>query len=58
MTIHVLLDNTIHDTEKYAKYVRAVPRLIAKHGGIYLARRGKFEDVAGEWKPNRIGLFK
>jgi uncharacterized protein (DUF1330 family) len=35
-----------------------LPPLVAKHGGDYLARGGKFEVLAGDWKPNRIVLFK
>lgn len=37
---------------------RAVPPLVAKHGGEYLARGGKFEVLTRDWKPNRIVLFK
>lgn len=58
MAIYLLLDSTIHDPEKYAEYLRAVPPLVAKHGGEYLARGGKFEVLTGNWKPNRIVLFK
>ena len=35
-----------------------MPPLVAKHGGDYLARGGKFEVLTGDWKPNRIVLFK
>ena len=42
MAIYVILDNDIRDTKKYEAYKAAVPALIAKHGGKYLARDGKF----------------
>lgn len=58
MPIYLVLDNSIHDSEKYAEYMRAVPAMVAKHGGEYLARGAKFEVLAGNWKPNRIVLFK
>ncbi len=58
MPIYVILDNSIHDPKKYDAYMRAVPALVARHGGEYLARGGKFEVMAGSWKPNRIVLFK
>jgi uncharacterized protein (DUF1330 family) len=58
MAIYLILDNTIHDPKKYDEYTRAVPPLVAKHGGEYLSRGGKFEVLAGNWKPNRIVFFK
>lgn len=58
MSIYILLDNTIHDANKYDEYLRAAPPLVAKHGGEYLARGGNFEVRAGDWKPNRIVLFR
>jgi uncharacterized protein (DUF1330 family) len=58
MSIYLILDNTIHDAAKYEEYKRAVPALVAKHGGEYLARDARFEVLAGDWKPNRIVIFK
>lgn len=58
MPIYVILDNRIDDPEKYDAYKRAVPALVARHGGEYLARDAKFEVLAGDWKPNRIVIFK
>lgn len=58
MPIYLLLDLTIHEPEKFAPYATAVPPLVAKHGGEYLVRGGKFEVIAGDWKPNLIVLFK
>ena len=58
MSAYLILDNTINDSSKYDEYKRAVPALVAKHGGEYLARDAKFEVLAGDWKPNRIVIFK
>lgn len=58
MAIYLILDNKVHDAAKYAEYKKAVPAIIAKHGGEYLARDGKVEVPVGEWKPDRIVLFK
>jgi uncharacterized protein (DUF1330 family) len=38
MPVYLILDNTIHDPAKYDAYKRAVPAIVAKHGGEYLAR--------------------
>lgn len=58
MPIYLILDNSIKDPAKYDAYKRAVPALVAKHGGEYLARDARFEVLAGDWKPNRIVIFK
>ena len=58
MAIYVIFENEIHDTEKYDEYKKAVPQYIARHGGEYLARDGKIEVPVGDWKPNRIVIFK
>jgi uncharacterized protein (DUF1330 family) len=58
MSIYLILDNSIKDPAKYDAYKRAVPALVAKHGGEYLARDARFEVLAGDWKPNRIVIFK
>lgn len=58
MPLYLILDNTIHDAAKYDDYKRAVPAIVAKHGGEYLARDAKFEVLAGNWHPNRVVIFK
>jgi len=56
--VYLILDNTIHDPAKYEEYKRAVPAIVARHGGEYLARGGRFEVLAGNWDPKRIVIFK
>jgi uncharacterized protein (DUF1330 family) len=58
MAIYVILDNDIRNDKKYEAYKAAVPALVARHGGEYLARDGKFEVLVGNWKPNRIVIFR
>ena len=58
MTIYVIFENEIHDSQKYDEYKEAVPKYVARHGGEYLARDGKIEVPVGDWKPNRIVIFK
>jgi uncharacterized protein (DUF1330 family) len=58
MPVYLILDNTIHDQAKYDEYKRAVPKIVAKHGGEYLARDAKFEVLAGSWNPKRVVIFK
>ena len=58
MAIYVILDNDIRDPAKYEAYKKAVPTLVAKHGGEYLARDAKFEVLVGNWNPKRIVIFR
>lgn len=58
MSIYVILDSEIHDEAEYEKYKQAVPALIAKHGGEYLARGGAIEVLAGDWHPERVVIFR
>lgn len=58
MPIYVIFENEIHDAIKYDEYKKAVPKYVARHGGEYVARDGHFEVPVGNWKPNRIVIFK
>ena len=58
MTAYVLIDLDVHDPEGFATYRTDVPALIAKHGGKYLVRGGKFEVLEGEWQPNRLVVLQ
>ncbi len=58
MSIYVILDNQIHDAEKYDEYKMAVPVFVARHGGEYLVRDGKIEVPVGDWHPKRLVIFK
>jgi len=54
MSAYLIVDITIHDTERYQDYVRQVPALIEKHQGIYLIRGGEVEIKEGNWRPHRV----
>lgn len=58
MPVYFILDNTVHDSAKYEEYKRAVPAIVARHGGEYLARGGRVEVLAGNWNPDRVVIFK
>ncbi len=54
MSSYLVVDITVHDTERYKEYVQLVPPLIAKHRGTYLVRGGKTETLEGDWSPQRL----
>ena len=58
MTAYLLVDLDIHDQEGFQAYRTRTPEFIAKHGGEFLVKGGEFEVIEGDWKPNRLVLFK
>jgi uncharacterized protein (DUF1330 family) len=58
MAFYVILDDDIRDAKRYEPYKAAVPALVARHGGEYLAHNGTFEVLIGDWKTHRIVLFR
>ena len=58
MTAYMLVDLDIHDMPGFTEYRNRVPDFITKYGGEYLVRGGEFEVIEGDWKPNRLVLFK
>jgi uncharacterized protein (DUF1330 family) len=58
MSAYLILDIDVHDPVAYEAYKRDVPRVVAKHGGEYLARGGPAEVIEGSWVPRRVVLFR
>ena len=54
MSIYMIIDIEVTDSEMFAEYVEKVPKIIEKFGGRYHVRGGKISPVAGEWYPERI----
>jgi uncharacterized protein (DUF1330 family) len=54
----MLIDIDVHDAAAFDGYRKAVPALIAKHGGEYLVGGGEFEVIEGNWKPHRLVMFR
>ena len=58
MSIYLIADSEIHDPEAYEKYKEAAPKYVARHGGEYCCRGGKFEVLVGDWNPTRLLVIK
>ena len=54
MPAYVIADVRITNPGDYAEYVRRTPATIAQHGGRFVIRGGKAEDLEGDWHPERI----
>ncbi|MBZ5607889.1 MAG: DUF1330 domain-containing protein [Acidobacteriia bacterium] len=58
MPAYLIVNIRVNDPVAYERYKAEVPALIRKHGGEYLARGGKCEVLEGDWRPNRLVLFR
>jgi uncharacterized protein (DUF1330 family) len=58
MPAYMIVDVDTSDPQRYEEYKRAVPALIARHGGEYLVRGGAHEVLEGDWQPTRMVLFR
>jgi len=58
MTAYMIVDLKVHDPEGFEEYRQGVPAVIAKDGGEYLVRGGDFEVIEGDWRPNRLVIFR
>jgi len=57
MPAYLIVNTHIHDAAAYERYKAAVPALIRKHGGQYLARGGPHQVFEGSWQPTRVVLL-
>ena len=58
MAAYIIADLEIHDLEAMQPYIPAVPPIVRKHGGEYLVRGGKAENIEGDWRPGRMVVIK
>jgi uncharacterized protein (DUF1330 family) len=58
MPAYLIVNIQVKDPAAYERYKAEVPALIRKHGGEYLARGGRCEVIEGDWRPNRLVLFR
>ncbi|WP_435136536.1 DUF1330 domain-containing protein [Pseudopelagicola sp. nBUS_19] len=45
---------TVHDTEAYGKYAELAGPAIAKYGGKFIARAGRFVQLEGKERPRNV----
>jgi uncharacterized protein (DUF1330 family) len=58
MSAYIIVDIDIHDTAGLEEYRRQVPATIAKYGGRFMVRGGKFETLEGNWNPKRLVVLE
>lgn len=45
---------TVTDTEAYGRYAALAGPAIAKHGGVFIARGGRFVQLEGNERPRNV----
>ncbi len=58
MSAYIVGDITVHDTERYKKYVGRAPDFVKKHSGKYLVRGGDMQVSEGDWNPQRVVVIE
>lgn len=58
MAAFLIADIEVTDAETYREYIKQVPELAARHGGVYRARGGNCALIEGSWKPNRLVIIE
>lgn len=58
MSAYIMVDIDIHDEAGLGEYRQQVPATIAKYGGRFIVRGGKFETLEGQWHPKRLVVLE
>ena len=58
MAGYVVVQVSIHDPEGFAVYRDMVPPTLESYGGRYLVRGGDWENLEGEWNPERMVIIE
>lgn len=58
MSVYAVFDVEVLDAEAYKPYSAAVPAMIAKAGGKYLARGGAITALEGDLDPKRVVILE
>ena len=58
MSVYVVVQLTIHDRERYQRYIDRFLPIIAEHGGRVLAVDDHPEVLEGTWDADRVVLLR
>lgn len=58
MTAYVICTIDVHDAEQYKQYATRAGAAVAKHGGRFIVRGGKFEVLEGEFDAQRVVVLE
>jgi uncharacterized protein (DUF1330 family) len=58
MSVFMVIESRVKDTEKYDQYISKVSTIVAQHRGRYLVRGGKVTTIGGQWDPERMIIIE
>lgn len=58
MSVYVVIESKVKNSEEYQRYISQVPKIVAKHGGRYSARGSQITPIIGDWKPERMVILE
>ena len=58
MAAYLVVEAILTNPQDFVSYTKAVPPLVTKFGGEYIAVGGESESLEGEWGVTRIVLHK
>jgi len=58
MSAYLIVNIAVEDAELYEEYKAKVPAFVRRYGGEYLARGGNTVVIEGDWKPQRLVVFR
>ncbi len=58
MSVYMIVEITVKNSELYSGYVEQVPQIVDRYGGRYLIRGGKVISLSSNWNPERIILLE
>ena len=58
MPAYVVVNITIHDPERYQRYIQIAPPSIGVYGGCYVTRGGATDVKEGDWTPDRLVILQ
>ena len=58
MSAYIIVEVEVNDPTGYAEYKELAQASVLQHGGKYLARGGKAENLEGNWEPKRLVILE
>ncbi len=58
MSAYIIVQLSVNDPVRYAKYKDMVPPTLKPYGGRFLVRGGAVENLEGNWNPSRMVVIE
>jgi uncharacterized protein (DUF1330 family) len=58
LAAYVIASIKVKDPERYPEYARQTPAVVERHGGRFLAKGGRYEELEGSWPGRRLVIIE